>query len=131
MNCTSLNYNLFEKWNLEFNPNIIILVWVECWVDWVRPHPLSTWSNPNCNIGFYGYISISILTGMGGELVEKLWDLGLSLATMDWNIGFYGYISISILRIYRKYRLIFFHKCRWSENYLKFIRMLEKILKKW
>ena len=94
MNCTSLNYNLFEKWNLEFNPNIIILVWVECWVDWVRPHPLSTWSNPNCNIGFYGYI------------------------------------SISILRIYRKYRLIFFHKCWWGENYLKFIRMLEKILKK-
>ena len=67
MNCTSLNYNLFEKWNLEFNPNLIILVWVECWVGWVRPHPrLSTRSNPpNCS-------PAKPPTGMGGELVEKL-----------------------------------------------------------
>ena len=65
MNCTSLNYNLFEKWNLELNPNLIILVWVECWVGWVRPHPLSTRSNPNCS-------PAKPPTGMGGELVEKL-----------------------------------------------------------
>ena len=48
----------------------------------------------------------------------------------DEIIGNYRNIGTSILRMYRKYQMIFFHKYRWSENYLKFIGVLEKTLKK-
>ena len=39
----------------------------------------------------------------------------------DEIIGNYRNIGTSILRMYRKYQMIFFHKYRWSENYLKFL----------
>ena len=56
-------------------------------------------------------------------IVAILWKI-VDISAKDKNIGNYGYIS-TLINIGE----YFFHKYQWSENYSKFIWMLEKILK--